>query len=213
MMTEIVFPAVYERTKLITGKQKEKFDATHKLIDIPVGASVMVKVTEKQNKLNPNYIGRYIVKRITSGGSYVLENESGKLEPRNFPPSLLKVISQDPVKSKDEFFDVEAIVAHKKINNEYLYNVRWKGYTEKDDTWEPAESFVDPKYITKYWERIGVVPKDLKRVNRSDNKDTEMKYSNPSIKRKRMLDLNDNSCSSKTNHGVKKNSSKRSKRY
>ena len=213
MMTEVVFPAVYERTKLITGKQKEKFDATHKLIDIPVGASVMVKVTEKQNKLNPNYIGRYIVKRITSGGSYVLENESGKLEPRNFPPSLLKVISQDPVKSKDEFFDVEAIVAHKKINNEYLYNVRWKGYTEKDDTWEPAESFVDPKYITKYWERIGVVPKDLKRVNRSDNKDTEMKYSNPSIKRKRMLDLNDNSCSSKTNHGVKKNSSKRSKRY
>ncbi|KAG0858323.1 hypothetical protein G6F16_013423 [Rhizopus arrhizus] len=40
-MTEIVFPAIYERTKIITNKQKEKFDASHKLVSIPENSYVM----------------------------------------------------------------------------------------------------------------------------------------------------------------------------
>jgi transposase InsO family protein len=161
MMTEIVFPAIYERTKLVTQKQKESFDKTHKLIDIPVGSEVMVKVLQKNNKLDPNYIGTYKVLRITKGGSYVLQNEKGQIEPRNYPPSLLKLVNGDPIKSNDKFFDVEAIIAHKKVNGQYLYNVRWKDYTEEDDTWEPSESFVDPRFIKEYWKRIGVIPEDF----------------------------------------------------
>jgi hypothetical protein len=160
-MTEIVFPAVYERTKLITQKEKETFDQTHKLIDIPVGAEIILKILQKNNKLDPNYIGLYKVLRITKGGSYVLQNEKGQIEPRNYPPSLLKLVNGGPVKSNDKFYDCEAIIAHKKVNGQYLYNVRWKGYTE-----EPSDSFVDPKFINEYWKRIGVVPENLSWKNK-----------------------------------------------
>jgi hypothetical protein len=176
MMTECVFPSIHERVKLVTEKQKERFDSTHKLVKIPVGASVMIKVQEKGNKLDPNYIGLYKVKRITQGGSYVLENEKGQLEPKNFAPSLLKMVSQDPVKSMDEFYDVQAIVAHKKEKGKYFYNVRWKD-TEEEDTWEPQENFVDPKFITEYWKRIGSVPEDLswKRKFKDHHQSTQTK--------------------------------------
>ena len=157
-MTEIVFPAIYERTLIVAGKQKKRFDATHKLVKIPEGAHVMIKVTEKGNKLDPNYIGMYKVKRITKGGSYVLENEKGQLEPKNFPPFLLKMVSQDPIISTDDFYNVEAIIGHKKVKGKYLYNVRWKNYTSKHDSYEPESNFVDPKFITQYWQRIGKVP-------------------------------------------------------
>ena len=51
-MTEIVYPAVYEQVKRVTDKQKEKFDASHKIQDIPTNATVMILVTDKQNKLD-----------------------------------------------------------------------------------------------------------------------------------------------------------------
>jgi hypothetical protein len=210
MMTEIVYPAIYERTKLVTQKQKEIFDKTHKLIDIPIGAEVMIKVLQKGNKLDPNYIGLYKILRRTSGGSYVLQNEKGQIEPRNYPPSLLKLVNVDPVKSNDKFYDVEAIVAHKKVNGQYLYNVRWKGYTENDDTWEPHQNFVDPKFINEYWKRIGVVPEDFSWKNKYKS-DITNKSLNNSGKRK-MSSNSDKPCSSsKTN--IKETGNKRVRRY
>jgi hypothetical protein len=185
-MTEIVFPAIYERTKLITQKQKETFDKTHKLIDIPVGAEVMVKVLQKNNKLDPNYIGLYKALRITKGGSSVLQNEKGQIEPRNYPPSLLKLVNGDPIKSNDKFYDVEVIIAHKKVNGQYLYNVRWKGYTEEDDTWEPSDSFVDPQFINEYWKRIGVVPENLSWKNKY-KKHVNIESHNDQIQRTRRI--------------------------
>src|SRR5258705_8849118 len=41
---------------------------------------------------------------------------------------------------KDLFFDVDKIVDSKRFGKVIKYRVRWKGYDETDDTWEPLEN-------------------------------------------------------------------------
>lgn len=169
-MQTVVYPAIFERTKKIVEKQKQAFDASHKIMEFPIGSHVMIKVIQKTDKLDPNYIGTYTVVRKTSAGTYVLENEKKEIEPKTYPPSLLKLAPQNE-SFDDEYFDVEAIISHKKLdNNTYLYKCRWKGYDSSHDTYEPAENFTDPKYIAEYWKKIGVIPEGLKERNKADKK-------------------------------------------
>ena len=97
---------------------------------------------------------------------------------------------------------------------------RWKGYDKSDDTWEPASNFTDPKFITEYWQRVGIVPEDIKyRYDLQNNKgkSNNVKLINTSHtgKRKTRTDLNENSHSSTTSSNkVNGNiNSKRSRRY
>lgn len=180
----------------------------------------MVKVNVKTTKLDPDYHSPYKVKRITQGGSYVLEDEMGELLPKNYPPSALKLISQDELISTYKLYQVEAILTHKKEKGKYLYKCRWKGYSKSDDTWEPATNFADPRFITEYWQRIGVIPEDIKRKhsmksNKYESTDNVSTVNSKSGKRKMSLDFDGNSHSSTTYKGVSKgyNSNKRSKRH
>lgn len=168
-MQEVVYPAIYEKTKKFVEKQKEAFDASHKLIEFPVGSQVMIRILEKKDKLDPNYIGFYTVVNKTAAGTYVLCNEKNEIEPKRYPPSLLKLAPQHDVQG--DYFDVDHILDHFKLDdNTYIYKVRWKNFDSSYDTWEPAESFTDPNLITEYWRAIGVIPQSRKEVNKANKK-------------------------------------------
>lgn len=167
-MQEIVFPAIYEKTKKFVEKQKEAFDASHKLMEFPIGSQVMIKVVEKKDKLDPNYYGIYTVLNKTSAGTYVLKKKLKELEPKTYPPSLLKLAPQ--MQNEDEFYEVDYILTHKEVDGKALFKVRWKNYDSSYDTWEPAESFVDPKLLSEYWKKIGVIPPNRKDINKANKK-------------------------------------------
>ncbi|KAL8441698.1 hypothetical protein Emag_006954 [Eimeria magna] len=38
-------------------------------------------------------------------------------------------------------YTVEDILAVKRVKGKFLYRIRWRGYSEADDTWEGAECF------------------------------------------------------------------------
>ncbi|KAG2203804.1 hypothetical protein INT47_012737 [Mucor saturninus] len=162
-MTEIVYPAVYDNVKQVTEKQKQKFDASHKMLDLKPGSTVMILITEKQNKLDPKYKGFYTVVRETAANTYVPKNEKGFLEPRNYPPSLLKKVSDKISEHQDEFLE-------KDDNNKYLYRCKWFDFDESYDSWEPEENFTDPKFIKEYWQRIGEVPESIKEINKANKR-------------------------------------------
>ena len=162
-MAEIVFPAISERTQNVIKKQKDVFDKSHKLIQYPPQSIVMIKNTKRAGKLEPSYEGPYTIVRVTQGGAYVLQDQQGELMPKNYPPSALKLISQDEPINPEDVYVVDGIVAHRKVKGKYEYKVRWKGYTSDHDTWEPTNSFTSQKTITEYWQRIGAAPETLKR--------------------------------------------------
>lgn len=195
-MTEIVYPAIYDRVKHVTNKQKEKFDVAHKMIDFPAGSKVMILITDRQSKLDPHYKGYYTVVRKTAAGTYVLRNEQGFLEPRNYPPSLLKMNSEKII-PEENYYEVEAIIGHKydKEKNNYLYKCKWLNYDDTFNSWEPPSNFTDPKFITEYWRRIGEIPESITAVNKA-NKELLKQINNQNInnsstnKRKRSIDQN-----------------------
>lgn len=70
----------------------------------------------------------------------------------------------------DTYYEVEKIVDHAFDAHGMLFRVRWKGYTDKDDTWEDEHCFLDPQYVANY--KAGV---DAARKNGSDHAKEEDK--------------------------------------
>ena len=54
--------------------------------------------------------------------------------------------------SKDDIYEVERILAQEDADGEVLYLVKWKGYDDRECSWEPADSFQDRTTIVE-WER------------------------------------------------------------
>ena len=178
---DTVLPAIREKIKTSQAASRDKFNQTHRILsDIPTGSQVTLKNVNRVAKSDPLYVGNYTVKRKTQGGSYVLVDATGALLPRDVPPSQIKVISQEVSLSntdQSESYDVEAVLHHKGSPGNYLYKVRWKGYGEEDDTWEPASHFHDYRPIQKYWSRLSE-QEPAREVQLVPKKDTTKKRKN-----------------------------------
>jgi transposase InsO family protein len=160
-MSDVVFPAIKERTDIYNKMMKNQFDGKHRLLDIPVGSFVVVRKKGIQKSLSPIYEGPYEVIRKTDRNNYTLRDELGLLLPREYTPSELKPVSQDAVVSKEDVYEFDAIVDHRGKPGNREYKVRWKNYTADDDSWLTANMFTDPQAIVNYWKRVkGVVPKE-----------------------------------------------------
>ena len=61
------------------------------------------------------------------------------------------MITPDP----EQRFNVNAIIAHRGEGVTRQYLTSWKGYDEKENTWEPASSFDELTPIIAYWKKIG----------------------------------------------------------
>jgi chromobox protein 1/chromobox protein 5 len=53
----------------------------------------------------------------------------------------------------DDTYEVEKIIAKRTNKGRTEYRIRWKGYSEKDDTWEPTENLNCPEKVRDFGRR------------------------------------------------------------
>ncbi|KAG0034102.1 hypothetical protein BGZ83_004229, partial [Gryganskiella cystojenkinii] len=116
------------------------------------GARVMVLDVDPSSTLAPKYEGPYKVIRKNAGGAYLLSDGDGQVMKRAYLPSHLKLVLGDHDLNA-QTFSVEKIIAHyRDAKGDVHYLVRWKGFDEEDDTWEPLENFIERECIREYWD-------------------------------------------------------------
>ncbi|GJJ69417.1 hypothetical protein EMPS_01763 [Entomortierella parvispora] len=149
-VTDVVFPGIAAKAKETQRRMVERFNKSILLNEFADGAKVMSIDPIRGDKLAPRYEGPFTVVRKTTGGSYVLRDGTGEELKRNFAPSQLKLVLEDFEATPT--YEVEKVLNHREPPGggvEYL--VKWKGYTAKDNTWEPIRNFFETKCIEDYW--------------------------------------------------------------
>jgi hypothetical protein len=158
------YPAIDKVAQKVVSQCKLKFDGKCNIClePFPDGSYVMLRDPRWKSKQHPQYIGPFLVLRRTRGGSYVLQDETGDLFPRNATPSQLKLVSYENVRNAldagESVHEVEHILNHDGAPLSRQYKIRWAGYGPREDTWEDA-SHIQTSLITKYWEDIGKTQK------------------------------------------------------
>lgn len=130
-----------------------------------VGDRVWVKYDRQigDNKLVPFWMGPSVIQKRIGNNSYIVSIDDNKTQEAHIsdlkiyheallgesvPLYYSKQYTIRPTKKDNTLYDVERIVEHNTKPcsitglNKLYFRVRWKGFGEKDDTWEPAESFL-----------------------------------------------------------------------
>nr|CAH04420.1 putative chromobox protein [Euplotes vannus] len=53
---------------------------------------------------------------------------------------------------KDEYYQVERITKHKIVRGKKYYLIKWVGYHDRDNTWEPVENLANVTYMIEEYE-------------------------------------------------------------
>uniref|UniRef100_A0A0K0F1F9 Chromo domain-containing protein n=1 Tax=Strongyloides venezuelensis TaxID=75913 RepID=A0A0K0F1F9_STRVS len=92
---------------------------------------------------------------LRSGNNSKLSEKKSPISRSSKVPKEKKVKSK-PSKSenKDEEYFVEKIVGHRIKNGVKEYRVRWENYSQKDDTWQTVDTFIETACLNKYEEEL-----------------------------------------------------------
>ena len=90
-LTQLVYPAISEKSKERQDKMVAKFKKTHKLVDFPNGTMVMARDERVDGTTAPKYEGPAMVGDRYHDNSYILLDGTGSPLTRRYAPSQLKM--------------------------------------------------------------------------------------------------------------------------
>ena len=116
-----------------------------------------IKSDRESTKLDHLQIGPFTIKRKLDFDNYELQLPTRmKIHPV-FHISLLKPTTNPATRENynisDDTYEVEAILDKRTNKGTTEYKIRWKGYSENDDTWEPQEHLNCPHKVREYNQR------------------------------------------------------------
>jgi hypothetical protein len=159
MMKEIIYPAIKKKTEQVRSKASQLLDSSRKMADLDlfkIGGQVMLKNLHRTNKLQSKFYGPYIITQILASNHFRLKDEAGNVLERDVPIEHLKPIrSPLPITLIDEqetIWNIDEILAHKKINRKTFYLIKWEGFEQLD--WISEDDFVSTDMLNDYHKSI-----------------------------------------------------------
>ena len=147
-----------QNLEVARSTMEEKANRHRLPLSFNVGDSVLLSTKNlnlrtKKKKLSPTFLGPFVVESCVGSRAYRLKLPSWLSVHPVFHVSLLEpYVSNDDsvfpdrqvsppgpieVDGEDEF-EVEAILARKRVGRGWRYLVSWKGYGPESNSWEPA---------------------------------------------------------------------------
>ena len=131
-----------------------------------------LKSKQPSSKLDHVRIGPFKVEKQTSKVNYRLKLPAKTRIHLNFHISLLESAPKNaPIQrewniKEEEEYDVKKILDSRKINGKNQYLVKWLGYGDKENSWEPTENFSPEAFwkIEEYWQKL---PKPKAKANQT----------------------------------------------
>jgi hypothetical protein len=148
------------RSNILSAQQRQKVYADRKRRDHPfkVGDSVLLAARQNQlppglsSKLSAKYFGPFPIIAAVGTHAFKLElPESVTIHPvfhvsqlKPFIPSAVEAVPTQPppvyADRRGGIFAVEAILGKRKYRGRWQYLVKWDGYDDSENTWEPASN-------------------------------------------------------------------------
>jgi RNase H-like domain found in reverse transcriptase/Reverse transcriptase (RNA-dependent DNA polymerase)/Integrase zinc binding domain/Chromo (CHRromatin Organisation MOdifier) domain/Integrase core domain len=140
-----------ERLKAGTRVYLKRRTAGQKRFNITTG--------KRSAKLDHLQLGPFRIKRYLGRDNYELQLPSRmKIHPV-FHVSLLvptkNAATKEQIATEEAEYEVEQIVNKRTRNGHTEYLIRWKGYEDEDNTWEPTGNLHCPDKIREYQENLG----------------------------------------------------------
>ena len=137
-------------------KMKERHEREKRTDSVNEGDLVLVQFDKvpkgMSKKLKPRQQGPYKVTKILNGTSAILENtrESNDKIKRHLS-KVTRFTGKDTL--GDDEYEVERIIDEKTEEGSKYYLIRWKGYTEEFDTWEPEQNLNNVEELMNEWNK------------------------------------------------------------
>ena len=138
---------------------RTRFDSHHKLIEFQARDLVMARDMLRTFKWDPPYECPYVVAKKKRGGSYLLQDATGAILKRAFPPSQLKLLPGGSP-ALEQNFKVLQIVDHRDSAAGTEYLVKWRDST-LPMTWLLYSNFDDVTIVRSYWKGLNLVEGDV----------------------------------------------------
>jgi transposase InsO family protein len=150
-----IMETVFETLAAAVAAKRRKRDenATKrrgKAADFDIGDKVMLEDKTRGAKTNPIMEGPYLLVERNEGGAFRVKKGEEILS-RWFTVNQMKMVEKKADPNEEKEFVIKEILDVKGPEGKREYLVKWVGYGESENSWEPPEMFSSELMIKRFW--------------------------------------------------------------
>lgn len=151
LLQEIVIKNTHNQTSNVVQNQVDKLNAEKNQLvsDFLALKEDYDRVCEKLNKKEAECCELILLQTTIQTKLDVENAEVLRLQMEIHKMKEMKKMTSTK-KAENDVYEVEQIIAHKKVNNELFFLIRWRNYGSEDDTWERKENLNCNKILRNY---------------------------------------------------------------